>query len=1212
MLKIYRCIVCLVIVLASNISYGQNIQRVSTHHTKIFDEGAAEIVVHDADNDRLIFTNANDNSLTWLDFSNPAKLSEIKSVNLDVYGGGINSVAYHSNVVVAAVEANVKQDPGKLVFFDKDGTYLADVTVGALPDMVTFSKDGKYIIAACEGEPSDDYTVDPNGAIAIVDVSAFPTVNTTVLDFTAYNDKMVYLKNKGIRFFGPGATVSMDMEPEYVTCANDSLAYVACQENNAIVVVDFKNAKILDIYSARYADHSFNGGTPELDEYLLNEQTDWPELGTPAYGTNTPTVMLGGFSGLFYDSVNSKGSTHIFYAIPDRGPNGDAVAKADVTPATTQNLRPFKLPNYQARIVKIVYDENTDEAKVDEKEQIFLTAADGTTPISGRGNVKGFDEIPVTYTDANTAWSQVDYTDGNGVQYTELPYDPMGGDFEGILRDKSGDFWMCDEYRPAIYKFNDKGVLQNRFVAKGINAYGETAGIFISEFAEGSSNNKYLEIFNPTMSEVSLDDYKLVNCSNGCANEGEFEFDNSGLFKGRTIKPGGTFIIGHPQAQGDILSKADTTFLYLSNGDDWWAILNASDSSIVDQIGISQDSDPGNGWDVAGVTDATKDHTLVRKGHIIKGSDNWDASRGTSITDSEWEVLDRPEADTVMSTYGGHFVAGKYGMETLPAVYNKRRANRGFEAIAYDYDEDVIYAFIQSPMYNPSSSTKNNSDVIRVLGVDMNGNPVSEYVYLLERNRETGWTDGRVDKMGDAVYMGNGKFRVLERDSGVPGDDESKKYIVEFTLVGATNILGTDISMTGMGGKTLEEMTADEIVKAGVQPVHRRVITNLPSIGYLPSDKPEGLAWIDTDIMAVINDNDFGLAGAGVSDEISLGIVFFSGDHGMDASNKDDEINIDNYPTLGMRLPDALTSLEQDGKIYILTANEGDSRDYDGFSEEERVADLTLDSLAYPDRKDLQEDDVMGRLKTTTTMGDYDNDGDFDQVYSYGSRSFTIYDQYGNIVFDSGDEFEQKLAQLLPDDFGSTNDENESFDNRSDDKGPEPEAITVGEWRDSTYAFIGLERIGGVMVYNITDVHEPYFVDYFNNRDFSQTDVKTEAVGDLGTECVLFLDSSQTPDKKFYVVTANEVSGTVSVFEWGGIPIQVGEKTVSTNWSLYPNPLNGSMVNTSVVDNYTVRDLSGRTLLVEKNTNMLDMTSFEKGSYLVTNSKGETKVLMRN
>ncbi|MCH6259485.1 esterase-like activity of phytase family protein, partial [Puniceicoccaceae bacterium K14] len=109
---------------------------------------------------------------------------------------------------------------------------------------------------------------------------------------------------------------------------------------------------------------------------------------------------------------------------------------------------------------------------------------------------------------------------------------------------------------------------------------------------------------------------------------------------------------------------------------------------------------------------------------------------------------------------------GFYGAETLPEEYSKRRANRGFEAVALDTDKNIVYAFIQTPMYNPDNSTQNASDVIRILGIDpADGTPVAEYVYLLERNALGGHSFARTDKIGDAVYAGNGRFYILERDS---------------------------------------------------------------------------------------------------------------------------------------------------------------------------------------------------------------------------------------------------------------------------------------------------------------------------------------------------------------------------------------------------------------------------------------------------------------
>ncbi len=112
---------------------------------------------------------------------------------------------------------------------------------------------------------------------------------------------------------------------------------------------------------------------------------------------------------------------------------------------------------------------------------------------------------------------------------------------------------------------------------------------------------------------------------------------------------------------------------------------------------------------------------------------------------------------------------------------------------------------------------------------------------------------------------------------------------------------------------------------------------------------------------------------------------------GLDASDKDDAINIMPYEgVLGMYQPDAIAAYRVRNQTYLVTANEGDARDYDGFGEEERVEDLTLDPEAFPNSAHLQEESVLGRLTVTDTLGDIDNDGDYDKLYAFGGRSFSI------------------------------------------------------------------------------------------------------------------------------------------------------------------------------------------------------------------------------
>ncbi|MFO7960631.1 MAG: choice-of-anchor I family protein [Nitriliruptoraceae bacterium] len=270
----------------------------------------------------------------------------------------------------------------------------------------------------------------------------------------------------------------------------------------------------------------------------------------------------------------------------------------------------------------------------------------------------------------------------------------------------------------------------------------------------------------------------------------------------------------------------------------------------------------------------------------------------------------------------------------------------------------------------------------------------------------------------------------------------------------------------------------------------------------------------------------------------------------LDVSNRDEAISIESWPVRGMYQPDGFDAYRWRGQTLLVTANEGDSRDWDGYSEEERfrgattnndevcdgspIARFLADDNSIPDLEELREDTALGRLKVTTTLGRADDgrsaDGCLHSAVAYGARSFSIWTTDGTQVYDSGSEFERITAELLPEDFNANNDDNDSFDARSDDKGPEPENVTIGRVTGRTYAFIGLERIGGVMVFDISDPRAPFFVQYLNNRDFT-ADVDTSAAGDLGAEGLLFIEAGDSPTRRPMLAVANEVSGTTTLFD---------------------------------------------------------------------------------
>ena len=240
--------------------------------------------------------------------------------------------------------------------------------------------------------------------------------------------------------------------------------------------------------------------------------------------------------------------------------------------------------------------------------------------------------------------------------------------------------------------------------------------------------------------------------------------------------------------------------------------------------------------------------------------------------------------------------AGTFGIEALPAVYAQRRANRGFEGIALDGSK--VYAFIQSALDNPDTAndaTSRASRNLRIVEFDTTSQTVTaEYLYNLRDISGSG--SARTDKIGDAASLGNGRFAVVERDDRLGMD--ANKLVYEIDLQGATDI-HNPANLGGVpAGKTLEQLTEAELAAAGIKPVFKRLATNLAALGYTGVSKPEGLAVVDGETLAVINDNDFGILPAAIPGDgtlpmnpnpepVLLGLVRFNGPAGLDASDRD-------------------------------------------------------------------------------------------------------------------------------------------------------------------------------------------------------------------------------------------------------------------------------------------------------------------------------------
>jgi len=372
-----------------------------------------------------------------------------------------------------------------------------------------------------------------------------------------------------------------------------------------------------------------------------------------------------------------------------------------------------------------------------------------------------------------------------------------------------------------------------------------------------------------------------------------------------------------------------------------------------------------------------------------------------------------------------------------------------------------------------------------------------------------------VGNLPDMVTFTADGSRILVANEGEPLDATDPLGGVSIIDVsgGADAATATTLDFTAFDGQEDTLRDAGVLIEPGKsvsQDLEPEYITVLPDgqTAWVSLQEANAYAVVDLTTNQVTDIRSFGLVDRSLPG------------NELDASNDDNAINLQNYDNLfGMRQPDSIASIEIGGQTYILTANEGDARD----ATEADVEDLALDPDAFPNADILQLEENLGNLEVRNDLGDTDNDGDFDRLFHYGSRSFTIYDTAGNIVFDSGSQFSKLIAEIRPELFNADDGE---FDGRSDNKGVEPEAIAVGEVDGRYFAFVGLERDNGIMVFDITDPSAPTFDQY----------IDSEANGNISPETIDFIPAVESATGQAQIAVAYEGDGNTVLFDVSDAP----------------------------------------------------------------------------
>ena len=256
-----------------------------------------------------------------------------------------------------------------------------------------------------------------------------------------------------------------------------------------------------------------------------------------------------------------------------------------------------------------------------------------------------------------------------------------------------------------------------------------------------------------------------------------------------------------------------------------------------------------------------------------------------------------------------------------------------------------------------------------------------------------------------------------------------------------------------------------------------------------------------------------------------------------DTSDRDAGAGPRNYKrVVGASQPDAIAAFKSGAGQYYVTANEGDAREYTCLNDDLRASALKVDPRRFPDWKAWSANAALGRAKVNPTNGDLDGDGDIDNIHLRGTNSMTIY-RSGSVFWDSGELLDQIQTQA----FGVANINgshslssdkstmNYVGQDRSDDKGAEPEGVAVGMVGDRRIAVLGLERMTALAIFDITDPKKPIFQEWLQMLPTKATPAKD--VKHWSPEGIVFVPAENSPSGKALIITSYELSGSLSIHQ---------------------------------------------------------------------------------
>ena len=780
------------------------------------------------------------------------------------------------------------------------------------------------------------------------------------------------------------------------------------------------------------------------------------------------------------------------------------------------------------------------------------------------------------------------------IDHNDLGTDDDGMDSEGLVALPDGTFWISDEYGPHIAHHDADGTEVGR--VNPFTGRGSFAGVTLPEVYGFRRPNRGMEGLTyvsaadlgtggvMTAAGVTLEEEDwLVGIMQSTMQNPTRRVDMSTDTAVDIRQSNVTRILFFP---ADPMSTSDPKeFLYVQqragNSNSEIRYLGGTEFIVLERDGAFGDDSNGKWLYKIDINNADDVYDAGANGKIVvfdvdsDGTDdnplNLAAPGGVPL---EWVGYARDTAETTaaLTGVGATPVTKSLYLDILDIPNYQHDKPEGFvvlnattrEVVIINDDDFGIDSSDPGQMFNKRIDVdgdgfkENDHNVLYQVDANVSGEITSSTAYTYEAGLLVDEAPNR-QRPGQAVFVDTYSMDVISSvavgylpdmltfnadgsllfvaNEGEPSEDYSFDPVGSVSVIDTAGDIAdidlgdvTDVGFTDFntGGTRSGEVPADfrilstaTIMPTLAEDVEPEYIAVIGNTAFVTLQENNGLAVVDGDTKTVTN-----LLSLGTKDGLADGNEF-------DASNRDSGVEIRKWPVKMMYQPDAIASFEVGGNGYVVTANEGDSRqrpsDDDVFADqdegdiyldEERVKDLTLDPTAFAGWENLQDDDELGRLKVTLLNGDTDGDGDYDELYAYGGRSFSIWDESGALVFDSGNDIALITAARLGAEFNGG-------DGRSDDKGAEPESVETGVIDGTPYLFLGLERTNGVMVYDLSDPTAPSFVQYIRPTE------------DVSPEGLKFVPADKSPiDGVPLLLVSHEVSDTFTVYHLDDLPLE--------------------------------------------------------------------------